>query len=354
MLHRYLNIYTIVSLVACLVLTACNKADDIDGQEYVTDLPSVRVIYSVSGLGDLSYTDNIHYGVWQAKVKYGEQQLNVEICSPETMELAEMAIQDWYDNRYARKQLLVLGSPQYADLFDRHPEWTSEKDAEVFILDCERTDLDLYTWFLPLYGVNYLAGEVIQAMGIDKLAMVLSNDQDYAIAEAAKGFALGYYDMGGEISLDDVYYLSREAFGGYDTPDSLYHLCHQLDRDGYQFVYPAQGGSEQGAFRYTRNNTPLNPNGMFYTCGFDVDKQDYSRQVAFSLIKHNDLAVCEFISDWAEGKELEKHRVTGLGTGYVSIKVADRFAGTITLTDDQIDELRQKAIIAEQQHYEKK
>lgn len=324
------------------------------GNEYLTDTPYIRVIYSINGLGDRSYIDNIHYGIWQAKVRHGEENLNMDFYSPTSMEMAENAIADWYSDRFSSRQLLIIADPLYIQLFDKHPEWKSEKGAEIFIVDSERKDLDMYNWFIPLYGISHLAGQMLKTAGVDSVAMVIANDQDYAISEASLGFINGYTKSGGNITDNDIYYLANKSFEGYYNPDSLYRLCYTLDKKGYRFVVPIAGGSAQGIYRYTRQNTALTPKGMFYTCGYDVDMQEYSNHVAFSILKRTDKLVSEFIDDWIAGKELEKTRFLGLGSDYVDFKTADRFVGTTSFPSHILDSLRAISIQCELEHYSSK
>lgn len=322
-----LNKLTIFSvfLMTCL-LTACHEEDVFT--PYLTDTPSIRIVYSINGLGDLSYNDNIHYGIWQAKVKHGEDKLNMEVCSPSNMQMAEDVIGDWFNDRFSSRQLLILGSPAYASLLEKHPEWKATNGADVFIIDSNRQDIDIYSWYLSLNGISHLTGQLLKTSGIDKVAMVIANNQEYLLQESARGFIDGFTSAGGNISDDDIYYLSDMPEQGFSIPDSLYHLCYTLDQKGYDFVIPVAGGSAQGVYRYTRQNTPINPKGMFYTCGIDVDMQDYSDHVGFSIVKRSDKLVYEFIDGWVTGKPLQKSRTLGLDSEYVELKIADRYSGT--------------------------
>lgn len=329
-----------VFLMTCL-LSACHEEDVFT--PYHTEAPSIRIVYSTNGLGDLSYNDNIHYGIWQAKVKHGEDKLNMEVCSPTNMQMAEHVIDDWFNNRFSPRQLLILGSPTYISLLEKHPEWKASDGADVFIIDNDRQDLDIYSWYIPFNGISHFTGQILKTAGLDKVAMVLANDKEYQLKETVRGFIDGITCAGGDISDNDFYYLSDMPDGGFNVPDSLYHLCYTLDRKGYNLVIPIAGGSAQGVYRYTRQNQAVNPKGMFYTCGIDVDMQDYSDKVAFSIVKHTDKLVFEFIEDWIAQKPLQKFRTLGLDSDYVELKISDKYHGA-TLNPAVVDSLKSISI----------
>lgn len=312
-------------LLTFTVLVACSK--DTEDSLIVTDSPAIRLICSINGMGDRSYTDNIYEGLCRVREKHRDKSLVVETYSPTDMDMAEAAIQDWFDDRFSSRQLLIVGDPLLGTLFDKHPEWTSRKNAEIFIIDSWRDDLDVYTRFLPLYGVSHLAGQAIGQMGVERTALMLANREDLAISECAQGFADGLHMAGKEFDTKrDVWYVSESTGTGYSDPDKSYRMCYEMDRL-YDFIVPVCGGSSMGVFRYTREfqNNP----DCFYTCGLDVDQQNFSTRIAFSLMKRCDLALEDFADDWLANRLGEKHLTQGVGTKYVELKVADRYQGSI-------------------------
>ena len=105
-------------------------------------------------------------------------------------------------------------------------------------------------------------------------------------------------------------------------------------------VLPIAGGSCQGILRYTREYPTA-----FFTAGMDVDQQQTSYAVAFSILKHIDRAVFDFISTWRSGQPINRHYSYGLASGYMEVKVADdsRYDGLRAA----VEAIRQQALTKE-------
>lgn len=99
----------------------------------------------------------------------------------------------------------------------------------------------------------------------------------------------------------------------YELTDSL--------TETHRFIYPIAGGSNQGVYRYSRENPD-----KFYTAGMDVNLSAYSAHIVFSTVKHIDRAVAEYLTAWNEQKELPAlHTTYGIGSGHADIALVGEY-----------------------------
>ena len=112
----------------------------------------------------------------------------------------------------------------------------------------------------------------------------------------------------------------------YELTDSL--------TETHRFIYPIAGGSNQGVYRYSRENPD-----KFYTAGMDVNLSAYSAHIVFSTVKHIDRAVAEYLTAWNEQKELpDLHTTYGIGSGHADIALVDEYYRPIVNEKEQIYE----------------
>ena len=339
--------FRFVLAVLMLMATACGSDDENSAGEGA----EVMILFNPNGLGDRSYNDNILEGVYSMRVKYArDPSVNVSIVVPTSNEHLLSSMQDWFSTQTTTRRLLILCSSFAADCLATHPEWTKKDGDDILLLDTRHSRANFYTRFLSLYGASHLSGQMVRLLGVSKSAVILANNHDQAILNAAKGFAEGFRLQGGTFSeTDDVRILSDQAGSGYDLADSLFRLSYTLDQQGYRFVYPLCGGSSQGLFRYTRHFLVLEGADPFYTCGMDVDQQEYSRRVGFSVLKRYDLLVQDFVDKWLARQSQQLHLEQGIESDYVDFVVAHGFEQYESVSQPRLEQMMKASIEAEQQ-----
>lgn len=323
------------------------------------DLPSdeesvITVIFYDDVLGDLSYCDNIYWGLCRMYEEYrASHNLRMEVFTPNDTEMSDKTIDEWFKKEKTSRELLILTTSKAIQPFAEHPEWKSKPGAEVLLLDCDKEDLDVYTGYVPLYGVSYFTGIAIKEVGLDKAAVVLANKADKPILESAEGFADGFRHAGGSLGPEDTYYLSEELGSGYALSNDAYELSYNLDNAGYQFIIPVCGGSSQGIYRYARRYESDNGTGNlpFYSCGLDVDQQMMSSCILFSIVKKYDILLENFVGNWLEGRENPKHQLLMLDSGFADVIIADGYEDRIGPKD--YERMKDEAIAAEREYYSK-
>ena len=339
-----------VLAVLSLMAVACSS-DGENGAGDVSDGAEIIIVFPPNGLGDRSFNDNVLEGVYQIRQKHANNpSVSVRIVIPTSTDQLISYLQNGFTTRTKARQLLVLSGSSTADCLAAHPEWTKQEGDDILLLDSRLALEDAYTRFLSLYGVSHFSGQVLKVLGLNKAAVILANRYEQPIQEAAKGFAEGFRLQGGSFSdTSDVYVLSDKAGEGYDLADSLFHLSYTLDQQGYRFVYPLCGGSSQGLYRYTRHFLVMEKADPFYTCGVDVDQQEYSPHVGFSVVKRYDLLLQDFVDMWLAGKYQEQRQELGLESDYVAFVTADGVDLRDDIPQDRLDQIRTAAIEAERQ-----
>lgn len=314
-------------LLFCMgVLTSCREMEVVTDSDFY-DQSCIRVIYPVTGLGDRSYVDCIYRGICLCEEYL--PAFAVENYCPNTMEEAEGAMGDWFEPTASgkfRNRLLILTNDSYTALLLAHPEWTIPDGDAVLLLDhngaLPAPWQDVYTRLVCCYGASYEAARLIKELGGERTAIVMANPLIQAPQEIKQGFVDGFRAGGGTFDDEaDTYYLGQGIDEGFDQADSLYRLCATLATEKrYAFVLPVCGGSIQGALRYTRDYP-----GSFYTCGIDVDMQSYSTKVAFSIMKHMDSLIVDFLDHWLSGEAQEHDKIYEVDSPYAELHISERF-----------------------------
>ena len=87
----------------------------------------------------------------------------------------------------------------------------------------------------------------------------------------------------------------------------------------------------------------------FYTCGMDVDQQEYSRRVGFSVLKRYDLLVQDFVDKWLARQSQQLHLEQGIESDYVDFVVAHGFEQYESVSQPRLEQMMKASIEAEQQ-----
>lgn len=340
----------ILAVSLCLLCACGDNSRDLQ----LDDVPVITVIFYDNGLGDLGYCDNIFYGLCRIYEEYShDHKIRMEFLTPKESDISEKTVEDWFNKEKTSKELLILTSSKALGAFRKHPEWVSKPGAEVLLMDCNDIQTDVYTRYVPLYGVSYFTGIAIKEVGLDKAATLIANREDKPVLEGAQGFADGFRFAGGKLEDEDTFFLGESSGSGYDLPDKAEQLAYNLSRDSYRFLFPICGGSALGVFRYARRyeSDYGSENVPFYSCGMDVDQQTMSSCILFSIIKRYDRILEDFIRNWLEGNHLEYHQDLLLDTGYADVVIAGGY--TDRIGEEEYNRMKVAAIKAEREYYSK-
>lgn len=343
------KILSFLLFLSLYAITACTEKI-VELPPHVETLSCVRVVYAVDGLGDRSYTDGIYKGVCNSLNTLRE--FAMENYNPESWRHAEGAIADWFNQGSSPKfknRLLILADGGYVEILKSHPEWQIPDGDAILLLD-HRGQLpapwqDVYTRIVCSYGTAYEAAMLVRHMGAEHSAVISANPELAVLREISDGFIHGFRATGGTLTEDeDVYYLGQGIGDGFAESEKAYQLCYELyGKKGYNFVLPVCGGSIQGILRYTREHPE-----HFYVCGLDVDMQDHSSCVSFSIVKRMDLLVRDFLEQWLAHIPQERNVTYGIESQYAGLALADRFLADFPTINDVILSFQKESKEAEE------
>lgn len=313
----------LLPLLAAVVLASCTKDGD---TIYINDdlsedsRPIVYFLSKKGSMGDLGYVDAVYRGVVKAANKGNMLLSQVELpTDTATMAFSLQYMLDYMkENAKSRKALVVIANDNLEYLLHKFDEQIAASPNVQFLLsESSDTTLSVHTVKIRQYGAYYQAGKVVsQGMpDVDYAFICRANPNEPSINDMATGFKQAIdddkaADTSKEFLYNDVS-LSYDN-GGYNLAETAYKMSYFLDK--VDVVLPLCGGTAQGFFRYNREHSD-----SFYTIGVDMDMQQYSSRVPFSVVKHIDQVVQDCVTKWANGETLPKHMEYGLESGYTEL-----------------------------------
>ncbi len=321
-------------LLSSLLIGSCSK------ESFEVDVPEsqdhVTIIFSLSGIGDAGYNDLILTGALMAE---RENDINLHLLLPLSEEEAAEFISDWVDSGDSddKRSLLILASSDYEAFVEEYISDEVLEQRDVLLFESRNRELSVSKFLISMYGTSYLAGAIAPLFG-DNAAVITANDFDSTINDAAQGFSDGFiYGGGGDYIRESL----SDSWDGYAMSSEAYVLASELYKQA-SFIFPLAGGSNLGVFRYTRDY----PDGV-YTSGMDVSQEGYSTQVAFSVVKHIDVLLQDYIEMWLEGTPLPRDMVYGMESGYIELSLSSSYE---ELCRARYDTYINQAILKEQEY----
>ena len=305
-----MKIKFLLSTLLCILFVSCS--DDMNQKDSRTDA-IVTVFFSPNGLGDRGYNDNIARGVNRS---HEALDFRLNRVSPTDFEAAEKYLQVWLASLDdATPRLLILASEDYEPMVRRYADRLPDDETNrVVLFESRATDLPVYTFYMPFYGICYQAGYLAPHLpNVESVAVVCANDYAQPLIDGSTAFNEGYVDAKGQ-SIDYFYLSDNDE--GYARADTLYQMAYELD-ECYQLIFPLAGGSVQGLLRYNREH-----DNSFFTVGSDIDMSSFSTRVPFSVVKHIDRVVEQTINSLLNGQEVERHRRLGLSSGFTELMLS--------------------------------
>ncbi|MFR9650101.1 MAG: BMP family ABC transporter substrate-binding protein [Rikenellaceae bacterium] len=327
-------VVNIALLLLSLWIGGCSK--DSLGVETPEVQNHVTILFSLSGVGDNGYNDLALTGVLTAQ---RDNDIELHLLYPTSQEEAGEFISDWvdYGSSEGKKSLLILASSDYETLVEEYIPDDVLESRDVLLFESKNQELNVSKFMISMYGTSYLAGAITPVFG-ENAAVITANDFDSTINDAAQGFYDGFiYGGGGGYVRESL----SDSWDGYAMSSEAYILTAELSKQA-SFIFPLAGGSNLGVFRYTRDY----PDGI-YTSGVDVDQAGYSTQVAFSVMKHLDLLLEDYIDMWLNDITLPRDKVYGMESGYIELSLSPNYQ---ELCSDRYNTYINQAILKEQEY----
>jgi basic membrane protein A len=355
--HSFRHACTVLcGLLMLATIIGCTKDPIIlpnPDEEQPSGAPLVIVIYGPNSLGDRSYCDMIYSGVERAAKKHGLRTLQF---SPENDEeglaYLETIISEMEQNADTVRRLLITPGVGY-DTYIRANSHRLESNPRADLLYMETTtplESKGSTLYIDYYGAMYMGGCMVHYTTYDYdkelVSLVLANPHTQSVREAGEGFVAGFNDSQGLDSLTlHIRYLSQEPVGGFTLSDTA---AIRIIREESTYLYedsegitvvPVCGGAMHSLMRAIRGTQLFATNQYI---GIDGDMNADNFFCPFSIVKHVDVVMEDYIGMWLEGT-MPKHQTLGLADGATGVIVGNYFMpNDLNLID--IDSLWQVAV----------
>ena len=328
----------ILSLLFVFLLVSCDKEEDL----VVLNKQKVIVIFSTNGLGDMSYNDQILRGLQSVRQERGD--LEMLFYSPQSEEEVESIFTEWLETPAGETpELFVLASSDYEGLAERCLTDTDAdmQNKDILLFESNNTqNLPIHHFRISMYGASYLAGITAARCTAMPALVVLGNGNDKPIGYAADGFKDGYRTATGQEA--QVTALADD-WTGFAAAGKAYRNMTEWGKT-YGFIFPVAGGSNIGIYRYIREL----PEGLF-TAGMDVDQSSLCSKITGSVVKHIDLLISDYITQWLDKHTLPEQTLYGLESGYVDWALSDNYYDTLHTL---VEQYRNEAITKENEYDE--
>ena len=297
-------------MLSVLWLTACSGDDDPALPE---PLKEVRVLFSVNGVGDLAFNDDILRGVMRSQKENG---FLLHYHIPSGAEDAERKLKEWMQDDDARHTFTILATNEYEELARKL--LNGEQRNNYLLVEASSDDYTFPVFSFSGYGVSFLAGVAAWTYTQGDTAAYLGGERGHLfIEECYLGFRDGYCYAGGKEVVSG--YLSGQS-DGFAMPLQAYMRADSLYRR-YPFIYAIAGGSNSGIYQYLREH----PAVQGYTAGVDVDQSAYSDRIIGSMIKEVGRCIDDYITLWLEGETLPSCTLFDLTSGYTRFQVSESY-----------------------------
>lgn len=326
-----MKISTKVLLLFLMALSvfSCTKEGNtvyVDDDAANDTIPVVYFLSQQGALGDMGYIDGLYTGTVRATVKGNMKVALAELPTDSTQAKAEFRslLEQLTKESQKRKTLMVIANNGMETMLHQcEADIKKASSVDILLAETDDTTLPLYSLRIQQYGAYYQAGKlVIEGLGsVDSILVASANPHNTNIQKMREGFTqaiadAGTEDAGKHIGVDNMYL--SETNEGFNMQDYAYKLCFTI-APKYDLVLPLCGETAQGFLRYSRDYI----SGYFYVIGVDNDMQSYSSLVPFSVVKHIDNAMADWILQWREGVKMPQHQSFGLSSGYTEIVCSD-------------------------------
>lgn len=299
---------TVVGLAIAYLLSSLMACEE--EPVVITPEATVRVLIASSGLGDLSYNDNILRGIME---KQREVNFRLEYYSPQDDAGAEKMIREWQQNDDSRYYYTILAASEFENLARKAMPAT--ETTHYLMFDTRAEDLTIPSFHFSGYGVSFLAGiAAYTQVGAETAAYIGGQQHESYIEECYDGFCDGYIYAGGK-KVVEIYLSATQA--GFAMPRRAYEMADSLYRL-YPFIYAMAGRSNNGVYEYLRDYPQVNG----YTAGVDTDQSAYSNRIIGSMIKEIGRCAGQYIALWLKGAPIPMRQNYTLSSGFMAFKIA--------------------------------
>ncbi len=211
------------------------------------------------------------------------------------------------------------------------------------------------TLYIDYYGAMYMGGSMAQSLHDQLVLVIMANPYAQAVVDAGDGFMAGFYDTQPPHNVPSRLrsaFISDEPGGGFSIADSTalrllrdLSYSYKLQEGDEITVVPICGGSINTLARSIR---AMMWNTDKYI-GIDSNHNAYTNYCPYSIVKHVDKVVYDYIGKWLNG-EMPKHQRLGLKDGATEVVMGNYDFYTEQVNYPDADSLLQVAIRKEAAH----
>ena len=319
-----------IILISVCIYSCSGPSGDLNVFKYDTE---VIAVFTPNGIGDQSAAGLMYRGIVTATDSLG---ISFRPFIPRTYdEGAEIIAKLASGNEKGHKRLIISTDPEYSahlrDIANKDRIVDSDS-TKLLVFDGDLTHPDIYTAYVPFYGMLYKAGYVASRMSdVENARIYIANNKYRYIREGKDGFIDGFslnkeanYDV---VDFSTIYDNDTEGF--QKSTFAYIHYAQECSEQ-YDMVLPLCGQTSLGFLRYNREFP-----GSFYTVGVETDMSVYSSDVPFSCVEHLDRIVSSCITDWADNR-LEHYRRFGLDGNWVELVISDDYKDLLGPVSEEI------------------
>lgn len=319
------KIFALMSILV-LALTACTKDDEYKITTVMDDvMPSITVIYSISGPGDNGYNDKIVEGVIQF---CDSTNIALHTIRPASVAEAESIVNKWITDTEGRatRSMLILAGNEYSKLASAIKP-IEDQNRCILLVESEDENMPkgVVTACVDRKSVMYLAGAMSARTRVNIMAAMPG---DKMVETAIKAFSDGYEAHQQGYAIEEVHYLCENE-QGYAMPNLAYEYVKEVLWDSYYIedenekrviLLPVAGGSNTGAYLYM-----MLMYGSYIShlaiIGMDADYSGRLEMSPFSIVISVDNMIKDCISTWMKGKSLPAHHTYRMEDGYADVVI---------------------------------
>lgn len=330
-----------IILLSVFLYSCSNRSEDLNIFKYDTE---VIAVFTPRGIGDQSSASLLYSGIIAATDYLG---ISFRPIIPKTYEEGANTIaQLTAGNEKGRKRLIISTDPEYSYYLRNlasEGRIVDSDSTKLLVFDGDFTHPDIYTAYVPFYGMMYKAGYVASRMSdVENVKIYMANAKYRYIKEGKDGFIDGFsLNKAGNIDVVDLSSINDDDTEGFQKSTAAYIYYASECVDAYDMVLPLCGETAMGFLRYNREFP-----GSFYTVGVETDMSAYSSDVPFSCVEHLDRIVSECINDWAHN-QLKRHRRFGLEEKWVELIISENYR---TMLQSAADEIHAQAVELEEDY----
>lgn len=298
----------------------------------------VNVLFTTTGLGDLSFSDNLYKGILKARNDF---DFEVEYAFPANLQEASTTLKNWIDHLSSKDELIILLGHEYRLSIDSLQGNFNNK--KILLIDAKANDFpNLFSIEFSFYGAAFLAGIAAKQITLNDTAGIIAGMPLPPIETGIAGFSDGYLHANGKHT--DVQYIGNDfsAFQDIDKAAALAGIMFKKTN----LIFGMASNANQGIFDVLRRTD------YGYALGVDQDQSWVCPdKIMGSVVKQIDIVASNYVRSFVNGDFHSGYQMAGLESNYMGFLINTFFAEKLqTIMQKNFDD----ALMAEKKYLEKK